>query len=163
MEAGEDLFHVISLIIPAVVLLPNFLFWAWPPEGMPSSVQAVQVHLGLKVAEGAGRVGVMVVPLFYGIHMNQSLASLALVIMIIAMLLYSVGWVRYLRQGRRYYWLFAPLWGIPVPMAIMPVLYFLASSLLLESIPMLVSAIILGIGHIPSSLQIYRNLEPGQA
>lgn len=146
-----------------MVLLPNVLFWAWPPEGVPSSVQAIQVHLGLKIAEGAGRVGVMVVPLFYGIHMNGSVASLTLVIMIIAMLFYLIGWARYLGQARRYYWLFAPLWGIPVPMAIMPVLYFLASALLLESIPMLASAIILGVGHIPSSLQIYRSLNQGQA
>lgn len=152
------MFHIISLIIPLVVLLPNVLYWAWPPIEIPSSVQAIQVHPGLKVTEGLGRVGVMVVPLFYAIPMNRSVDRLGLAIMILAMLFYLVGWTRYLGKARRYRWLFAPLWGIPVPMAVMPVIYFLAASLLLDSIPMLTSAVILGIGHIPASLQIYQSL-----
>ncbi|MGG6310400.1 hypothetical protein [Paenibacillus macerans] len=149
--------YAVSLIIPAAVLLPNLIFWRWPPQHMPSP-QELQENIFLKAAEGIGRVGVMVLPLFSPVHMGNLRDILSLTGMVVFLLLYYAGWIRYLRRDREYRWLFAPMRGMPVPLAIAPVLYFAAGSAVLHSVPMLFSSLILAAGHIPASLHIYRCL-----
>jgi hypothetical protein len=61
---------------------------------------------------------------------------------------YYAGWVRYLLLGRGEALFYRPLLGIPLPMAVMPVVYFLAAALLLGSAWLLLAACILGGGHI---------------
>lgn len=51
--------------------------------------------------------------------------------------------------------LFLPLWRIPIPMAIGPVLYFFFSAGLLKSFPMLLAASVFAIGHLPVSYREY--------
>ncbi|MNO07759.1 hypothetical protein D3C81_2300870 [compost metagenome] len=52
--------------------------------------------------------------------------------------------------------LFAPLWGIPVPLAVFPSLYFLFASVVLHAIPLLAAGLIFGASHIVVSLHTYR-------
>lgn len=68
--------------------------------------------------------------------------------MLICLGLYYSGWIRYFAKGRRYPLLFAPLLGIPLPMAVGPVTYFLAASFFLRSPALCGAAVLLGIGHI---------------
>lgn len=150
--------HVTSLLIPAVMLLPNLLFMVWPPKSMPG-VKVLKESLLYKVAEGIGRAGVVVLPLFSAVRVEGNLERIALVLMLLSFGLYVIGWLRYLRSDRQYRLLFASILGIPVPMAIMPVLYFMSASLMLHSVPLLVCSLILGIGHIPASLRVQRFLD----
>lgn len=150
--------HVTNLLIPAVMLLPNLLFIAWPPTSMPE-LKDLKESLLHKTAEGIGRAGVVVLPLFSAVRVEGGFERIAIVLMLLSLGLYVFGWLRYLRGDRQYRLLYAPMLGIPVPMAIMPVLYFMSASLMLHSVPLLVCSLILGIGHIPASLRVQRFLD----
>ncbi|WP_178024121.1 hypothetical protein [uncultured Paenibacillus sp.] len=150
--------HVSSLLIPAAMLFPNLLFMVWPPKSMPG-LKDLKENVLSKVAEGIGRAGVVVLPLFSAVRAEGSLDRFALAVMLLSLGFYVIGWFRYLRGDRQYRLLFAPILGIPVPMAVMPVLYFMSASLLLHSVPLLVCSLVLGIGHIPASLRIQRFLD----
>jgi hypothetical protein len=152
--------HVSSLLIPAAVLLPNILFMVWPPKLMPERKE-LQENLLYQVAEGIGRAGTIVLPLFSSMEMGGKLERFALAGMLLSLGLYVIGWLRYLWNDRQYRFLYAPMLGIPVPMAVMPILYFISASFLLPSVfvPLLVCSLILGSGHIPASLRIHRFLQ----
>lgn len=148
--------HFISLIIPIAVLLPNLFLMGRPPRNMPIEIENKEIPI-LKVAEGMGRLGVFVLPIFSSIHQDKQLEVLSLIGMLIFLLLYYVGWVRYFKGDEEYRLLFSPMIGIPVPLAITPILYFLCSSIVLHSYLLFISSLILAIGHIPNSLILSKN------
>lgn len=109
--------HVTSLLIPAMMLLPNLLFIAWPPTSMPE-LKDLKESLLHKTAEGIGRAGVVVLPLFSAVRVEGGFERIAIVLMLLSLGLYVFGWLRYLRGDRQYRLLYAPMLGIPVPMAV---------------------------------------------
>jgi hypothetical protein len=66
----------------------------------------------------------------------------------VALILYYALWSRYL-AGRRYALLYDSLWGLPVPMAILPVVVFLAAAGWLSNAWIAIAALVLAAGHIP--------------
>lgn len=150
---GISLFHPVSLLVPLLILLPNLLFFQFEPQNMPDRTTRNRLFTG---AEFIGRMGVIIVPLFYSLHMQNGLEVLALIVMLLSLGIYYYGWGRYFRNGRPYRLLFTPLMGIPVPLALSPVLYFLSASVILHSGYLLIFSLILGAGHIPASLSDYR-------
>ncbi|WP_379151000.1 hypothetical protein [Paenibacillus sp. sgz5001063] len=107
-------------------------------------------------AEFVGRIGVIAVPLFYSLHLQNGYEILALIVMLFSLGMYYLGWGRYFRNGRPYSLLFTPLMGVPVPLALSPVFYFLCASVILHSGYLLIFSIILGAGHIPASFIEYK-------
>jgi hypothetical protein len=71
--------------------------------------------------------------------------------MVIALLFYYAGWARYVLKGRRFGLLFEPMAGVPLPMAVAPVIYLAGAALLLRSWPLLGAVILLAIGHLTVS------------
>lgn len=116
-------------------------------------------NLFLTVAEFIGRMGVIIVPLFYSLHLQNGFEVIALIVMLLSLGIYYYGWGRYFRNGRPYRLLFTPLMGIPVPLALCPVLYFLSASVILHSGSLLIFSLILGAGHIPASLSDHKRNE----
>lgn len=147
------MFHPVSLWVPLLILLPNLLFFRFEPQNMPDKTTRNRFFTG---AEFIGRMGVIMVPLFYTLHLQNGFEVLALIVMLFSLGIYYYGWVRYFRNGRPYRLLFTPLMGIPVPLALSPVLYFLSASVLLHSGYLLLFSFILGAGHIPASLSDYQ-------
>ncbi|OKP89011.1 hypothetical protein A3842_04900 [Paenibacillus sp. P3E] len=147
------MFHPVSLIIPLMILLPNLLFFKFQPQNMPGETAR---NLLLTGSEFIGRMGVITVPLFYSLHVQNGYEVLALVVMLLSLGMYYFGWRRYFMNGRVYRLLFTPLMGVPVPLALSPVLYFLSASVILHSGYLLIFSIILGAGHIPASLGDYK-------
>lgn len=148
--------HFISLIIPIAVLLPSLFILGRPPRNMPTKIENKEIPI-FKIAEGMGRLGVFLLPIFSSIHHDKQVEVLSLIGMFIFLLLYYVGWVRYFKGDREYRLLFSPMIGIPVPLAITPILYFLCSSIVLHSYLLFISSLILAIGHIPNSLILSKN------
>ncbi|MBP2643850.1 MAG: putative rane protein [Firmicutes bacterium] len=146
-------FNWISLFIPIVVLAPNLLWLLFPPINI--SVQEVKEPLFLTILENLGRLGVTVIPLFYKIVLVDSMSYVVLIIMLLLLAIYYYGWFRFYICGRNHIFLFLPLWRIPIPMAVSPVLYFVLAAKLLQSIPMLFAALLLAIGHILISYKEY--------
>lgn len=64
------------------------------------------------------------------------------------MLLYEAYWVRYFKSEKSMADFYAPLWGIPVPGAVLPVAAALSLSIYGRNIFLFGAALCLGIGHI---------------
>lgn len=74
------------------------------------------------------------------------------------MVLYEIAWIRYFKNGQRLYGMYQPLGPIPVPIASLPVVAFALLGVWHQSPIAVVSAIILGIGHIGIHLGHLREL-----
>ena len=147
-------------LVSLAVLLPNILWMFFPPTSLPAAqVRPKSPTTGLlEIMEGIGRLGVFALPLFYSIAIQGTFGLLCLIVMIIALGFYYAGWVRYFRRGRTYASLYMPLLGVPIPMALSPVIYFLAASVVLQAGLLLIAASVLGIGHLALSWREYQRL-----
>ena len=99
------------------------------------------------VLERTGQVASFVIPFFHEVRIESSQEAAGLAGMMLALGLYYLGWARYVLQGRAYRLLYAPLLGIPLPMALAPVAYFLLASVVLRSPLLALAAVVLGVGH----------------
>ncbi|KOR88894.1 hypothetical protein [Paenibacillus solani] len=148
--------HPVSLFIPLMILLPNLLFFIYPPRNMSSQPSSSIIFTA---AEGIGRIGVMIVPIFYVMHVEQGYEIMSMIIMMLSLLLYYGCWCRYYWGRREYRLLFQSFLGIPVPLAISPVIYSLAASVVLHSVFLLIISIVFAAGHIPNSLKEWRRIK----
>ncbi|VBB07895.1 Hypothetical protein LUCI_3160 [Lucifera butyrica] len=80
----------ISLIIPAVVFAPNLLWLLFPLINMPAAEERKE-PITLTILEDMGRVGVIIIPLFYPIGVDAAGQS-CLVAMIVLLLIYYARW-----------------------------------------------------------------------
>lgn len=132
--------------VAMAVLLPNLvLVWAPPRDGYPSA----RVPSPLTWLERAGQALCLVIP---AIISPGALRGWWMLPLIAALAGYYLLWVRYLTRGRTAGLLFEAVWRVPVPMAILPVLTFLAAAAWLGNPWLAASALILGAGHIPASV-----------
>ncbi|MDF2936233.1 MAG: hypothetical protein K0Q90_1606 [Paenibacillaceae bacterium] len=149
------MFYFSSFIIPVLVMLPSVSFMFLSPRNMPAPDEK-RVHPVLTAAEAMGRAGTVVLPLFFPFHLERWYGIAALAGMAVCLLLYYAVWIVYYRGGRDFARLFAPIWGIPVPLAVFPSVYFLFASVVLHAAPLLAAGLIFGYAHIAVSLRTYR-------
>ncbi|GAB3598596.1 hypothetical protein [Microbacterium tumbae] len=139
-------FSWIGLAVGLAVLAPNLLLIRFPPvEGMP----AFRPPAALSWLERAGQALCLVVPAITEpgeFTIGWAAVSGA------ALLGYYGLWARYLRSGRRVATLYRSLWILPLPMAILPVVVFLATAAWLGNPWIAVAALILAAGHVPVAL-----------
>jgi hypothetical protein len=143
-------------LIPLLMLLPNALMVRFPPTDR--SENASGVNRWLEALERLGQAGVFVIPCFYRIRIQDAIASVSLVMMALALTGYYICWLRYIQRGRRYALLFAPIWGIPLPMAVMPVIYFGAAAAVIRSWPLAATTLVFAIGHLAASAHERRKI-----
>jgi hypothetical protein len=75
------------------------------------------------------------------------------------MVIYEIFWIGYFRSKQTAYDFYRSLFGIPVPGATLPVLAFLLLGIYGRVIWLILSSIILGIGHIGIHVQHIRQLK----
>ena len=102
----------------------------------------------LMVAENIGRIGTLLIPVFYTFSFKRRFTASALTVAATALLIYYTAWARYFEDGRTNELMAAPLLGIPIPLAVAPVIFLLASAYLLVSWPLAAAAVWFGIFHI---------------
>lgn len=148
-----------SLIIPLLVLAPNLIWIFSPPINIPAA-EEIKEPIALTMFENIGRFGVIIIPVFYPIVIDDE-NQYCLIGMVVLLLIYYAGWFRFYFRGRNYAYAFLPLpWiPLPIPMAASPVLYFILSAALLKSLLMLMAALTLGIGHILISYREYQRVK----
>ncbi len=148
-------------LISIAILLPNILWLFFPPVSIPAAATGFSSPVSrlLHLLEGVGRVAAFTIPFFCWIEVQSGLSVIGLIVLLGALAIYYAGWIRYFRRGREYAALFAPLIGVPVPMAISPVVCFLAASLVVQSGWLAMAAVTLGVGHIYLSWLEYRRLQ----
>ncbi len=136
-------------LISLVVLLPNLLVLTLRPEATPPRLARRDGRMKImEVAERAGQAGSFLIPFFYPLPRLREASVDALGVMVLALVFYYIGWARYALKGHRFILLFAPLFGVPLPMAISPVVYFAAAAIFLNAWPLAVAAVLLAAGHL---------------
>ncbi|MFA9380096.1 MAG: hypothetical protein ACERKO_03445 [Acetanaerobacterium sp.] len=145
-------FSWIGLWIAAAILLPNLLFVFFAPRNVPKGLR--DLHPAFTVLENGGRAAVFaILILFAGGGFASPDVWLALMCLCIAV--YYALWLRYLRGKREFTCLFSPLWFIPVPMAVFPVLAFAFAAAWGRSLPLGIAVAVFGVGHLAISYDTY--------
>jgi len=99
-------------------------------------------------------LGIMILPLFWKIRFEKGTAVF-LILAGLMLALYYVCWIRFFISGREFSIMFEPFFGIPVPLAIFPLLSVLFVGIVQGSWPVVAAAVIMTAGHIPESLMNY--------
>lgn len=139
-------FSLFGLIVSIVVLAPNLLLLRFPPRGQNTVARVPRLLEGV---ERAGQALCLVVP---AITLPGAIVWWWALPAAVALATYYALWVRYLVTGREQAQLYASLWRIPVPMAVMPVLVFLCAAAWLSNPWIALAAVVLAVGHIPVAL-----------
>ncbi|MFC5678670.1 hypothetical protein [Aeromicrobium endophyticum] len=77
-------------------------------------------------------------------------------VVMVALISYYALWARYLHSGRAWVELYRPTLAVPVPMAVAPVVAFLAAAAWLSNPWIAAAAVVLAAGHIPAAVLIAR-------
>lgn len=134
-----------GIIFPLLILIPNLVWMIMPkPESIPTSEEPVL----LTIIENIGRFATLLIPLFYAVQWQKKFTIPVLAVMTILLLIYYSAWMRYFIHQREVEWLSKSLFGIPLPLAVAPSLFFILSSYLLDSWWMLAASVLFGISHV---------------
>ncbi|MDR3543999.1 MAG: hypothetical protein P4L69_24050 [Desulfosporosinus sp.] len=135
-----------------MLFIPN-IFWAVfrPKEG--ASGLATET-ISLVVFERFGQISTTLFSVItQDIHQALSCRIVWFIASLGAMVLYEVSWIRYFRGGKTAKDLYRSLSWIPIPLATLPIVGFLLLSIYEKNAWLLISVVILGIGHIGIHLQ----------
>lgn len=141
-------FSYVGLIYLLMLFIPNFFWTRFQPKDYDKYVK--NENKILKIFENIGQVLVSCIVLVFK-DFNIRLGSWRIILLILSflfMVLYEVYWIRYFRSERTMKDFYSSLLGIPVAGATLPVIAFLLLGIYGENIPIIVSVIILAIGHI---------------
>ena len=75
------------------------------------------------------------------------------------MILYEIAWIRYFKSNKTMKDMYKPIIGIPVPIASLPVFSFFLLGVYGKNIFVIISSIIMGIGHIGIHLNHYKEVK----
>ena len=139
-------------LVTVLLLLPNALFLIFKPvDALPEEADKGKTMQLMENLERVGQAGSFSLSFFYDFQFATTVGKIALVCMAVALGFYYLCWARFFLRGRRFWWLYAPLWGIALPMAVFPVLFLLAASAALSSIPLAAATAVLAVGHLSVS------------
>lgn len=141
-------FSYVGLIFLIMLIVPNIIWSKNKPKDYDRYLK--NENRVLLIFERTGEISVTCFSLIFSdFNINKiSYRSFILLISFILMLLYEVYWIRYFKSDKTMKDMYSSLLGIPVAGAALPVTAFLLLSIYGENIFLLVSTVILGIGHI---------------
>lgn len=154
---GHFGFSYVGLFYLVLLFLPNLIWAKNKPEGYDPSGENPILLLLERVGEVCGTCCAVI---FSDFNLRPwSPWSLWLAASILLMALYELWWVRYFRSPKMQQDFYSSLLGIPVAGAALPVLAFLLLGIYGKVVWMVLSTVILGIGHIGIHLQHRQQLE----
>ena len=142
-------FSYIGLIWLLMLYVPNVLWAKRQPAGYGE--YAKRENRVLLALERVGEVLVTVAAVIFADFNPRfplTLWSLWLLASLVAMLLYEFFWIRYFRSPRTMLDFYRGVSGIPLAGATLPVLAFLLLAIYGGNVVLLVSILLLGVGHI---------------
>lgn len=156
---GHFGFSYVGLFYLFLLFLPN-LIWV---RNKPEEYESLSENRVLLALERVGQVCVTCCAVVFSDFNLRPWTpwSLWLAVSLLLMALYEVFWLRYFRSPKRQSDFYSSLLGIPAAGATLPVLAFLLLGIYGRVIWMVLSTVILGIGHIGIHLQHRRKLEAG--
>lgn len=151
MILGDNMnfgFSYVGLIYLLMLFIPNIIWSKNLPKNYDMYVK--NENKVLVILERIGEVLLTVLPLiFKDFNINKiSNWSIILLISFILMILYEISWIRYFKSNKTMEDMYKSIIGIPVPIASLPVFTFLLLGVYGKNIFIIISSIIMGIGHI---------------
>ena len=138
-----------ALLIILIILLPNFLFVLYPPANKPENLP--EENKWISMLEHGGQILFFAVFLFLPPASSTNRNPILLLWMIVCTVIYYALWIRYMLKKQAYNSLFDTVLGIPIPMAIFPILAFTFGVLWLQSWWTLIPLTLFAMGHIINS------------
>ncbi|MBQ6628465.1 MAG: hypothetical protein IJH65_06550 [Methanobrevibacter sp.] len=136
-------FSFVGLLFLVMLFVPNILWSKCPPKDYEKySNNENKILLAL---ERIGEVLVTVFSLFCGVSFSF---NVVLAIAFLSMIVYELYWIRYFKSPKTMNDMYGNFLFIPLPGATLPVLAFLILGVCANNILLIISAVILGIGHI---------------
>ncbi len=150
-------FSYIGLIFLLMLMIPNIIWSRNKPKEYDKYVKYENTLLLL--LERTGEILVTCISLiFKDFNINNfSESSLLLIIAFILMILYEIYWIRYFKSEKTMKEQYSSILGIPVAGATLPVFTFLILGIYGNNILLIISTLILGIGHIGIHLNHYKD------
>lgn len=141
-------FSYIGLIYLAMLFIPNSFWIKNKPENYDEYVK--NENKVLRIFENIGQVLVAcIVLIFKDFNIKSgSLWIIWLILSFTSMMLYEIYWIKYFKSEKTMRDFYSSLFGIPVAGATLPVIAFLLLGIYGRNILLIISTIILGIGHI---------------
>ena len=141
-------FSYIGLIFLAMLTIPNLIWTKNQPKDYekysPNENKLLQIFE--RIGEAAATCCALI---FSDFNIGEiSLWSIWLAAAFLLMILYEIYWIRYFRSEKTMADFYSSLLGIPVAGASLPVAAFFMLGIYGRNIFMIISVIILGIGHI---------------
>ncbi len=152
-------FSYVGLVYLLMLMVPNLIWTKFKPEDYEKYAAKENKILG--AFERAGEVLVSTSAVVFSDFNFRpwTLWYLWFFASFLLMILYEIYWCRYFKSGKTMKDFYGSLLGIPVPGASLPVAAFLLLSVYGKNVILLVSTIILGIGHIGIHLEHAREME----
>lgn len=136
-------FSLVGLLFLVMLFVPNMIWSKHLPEDY--EYYSKNENKLLLTLERIGEVLVSVLALFCGVKFSF---DIILIISVLLMILYELYWVRYFKSQRTMRDMYCDFHLIPLPGATLPVMAFLLLGIYANNILLIISAMILGIGHI---------------
>jgi len=150
-------FSYVGFIFLLMLTVPN-LIWT---KHQPKEYTDQNENKVLLIFERVGQVCVTCTTLAFSdfnIH-RWSTWSFWLMVAVILMILYECWWIRYFKSTKTLKDFYSSLFGIPVAGATLPVVAFFFLGVYGKVIWLLISVVILGIGHIGIHLQHLKEIQ----
>jgi hypothetical protein len=146
-------FSSMGLAIVSLIFAPNLLYVKYPPKDIPKGLKDVNMFFTL--LERVGQTAFFIILVLSKNNYKNTKANIWFILMVISIIVYYALWIRYVIKGKYFSLLFKPIWIIPIPMAIFPVLAFGFAALLGKSVYLGITVIIFAIGHFVNSWNSY--------
>jgi hypothetical protein len=137
-------------LIPLLIFLPNLVLVFAPPikESLPEKIVKTRSYITAETFEWISRMGILLIPFFSRIALRGTSEIACFIMMLIPLGFYYLIWIRYVVRGRDYRTIYQNFMGVPLPLAVSPVLYFLLATAVLHSRWLGMATIIFGVTHI---------------
>ena len=149
-------FSYIGLIFLMMLMIPNIIWSKNKPKDYDKYVK--NENKVLLLFERIGESTTLCISLiFKDFNISQiSFKSIFLLIAFLLMILYEIYWIRYFKSAKTMKDMYSSIIGIPVAGATLPVIAFFFLGIYGTNILLVISTIILGIGHIGIHLNHYK-------
>ncbi len=152
-------FSYIGLIFLLMLMIPNIIWSKNKPQDYDKYVKNENQILIL--FEKIGEVLVTCLSLIFSDYNINKISNWSIILLMafIVMLLYEIYWIRYFKSHKTMQDMYSSLFGIPVAGATLPIITFLLLGLYGKNPFLIISTIILGIGHITIHLNHQKEIK----
>ena len=141
-------FSYIGLIFLIMLFVPNIIWSKNLPKDYEKYIKNENKILLIFERIGESLVSCLSL-IFSDLNINKiSCWSIILLVAFLSMVLYEIYWIRYFMSNKTMEDMYSSILGVPVAGATLPVVAFFLLGVYGKNLPLIISTLILGIGHI---------------